>query len=78
MCLRRRRTSAGASWRSSCSFTIRAEPTLEEPVKQNWERDLKALGYQRVIFLRGSNKTRQVNGLTLLEGQPAPAWSAEK
>jgi hypothetical protein len=40
---------------------------IDESVKQNWDRELKALGYQRVVFLRGANKTTQVNGLVILE-----------
>ena len=50
----------------------------EEPIKQNWDRELKALGYQRIVFLRGSNKTMQINGLTILEGPGTLDTSAEK
>ena len=50
----------------------------EEPIKQNWDRELKALGYQRIVFLRGGNKTMQIDGLTILEGPGTLATSAEK
>jgi hypothetical protein len=41
---------------------------IELPVKQNWDRELKALGYQRIVFLRGATKTTRINGLRILEG----------
>jgi hypothetical protein len=46
--------------------------TSEEPVKVAWLKDLKALGYQRVVFLRGTKKL-EVNGLTILENPQSQA-----
>ena len=51
---------------------------IEEPVKQKWDQELKAFSYQRVIFLRGGNKSKQVNGLTILESPQASTLSAER
>ena len=42
----------------------------EEPPKLAWLKDLRALGYQRVVFLRGTKKM-EVNGLTILESPRA-------
>jgi hypothetical protein len=38
----------------------------EEPAKLAWQKDLKALGYQHIVFLRGG-KGMEVNGLPILE-----------
>ncbi len=40
--------------------------STEEPVKLAWVSDRKALGYRRVVFLRGGNGMT-VNGLPVLE-----------
>jgi len=58
-------------------FEEPGKPTIEELVKQNWDRELKALGYQRIVFLRGGNKTMQINGLTVLESPGTLTLSAE-
>ena len=41
---------------------------IEASVKTAWVKDLAALGYQRVVFLRAQNQITRVNGLTVLEG----------
>jgi len=41
---------------------------IEESVKAAWVKDLAALGYQRVVFLRAQNQITRVNRLTVLEG----------
>jgi HYDIN/CFA65/VesB-like, Ig-like domain len=46
----------------------------EVPAKQAWLKDLAALGYRRVVFLRGLNKIK-VKGLTILPDPPPPAGS---
>jgi hypothetical protein len=38
----------------------------EEPVKLGWVNDLKGLGYERIVFLRGNDKV-QANGLPVLQ-----------
>ena len=49
----------------------------EDAAKLAWVNDLKGLGYQRIVFLRGSNKM-QVNGLPLLEyPQAAPTFAGK-
>ena len=52
-------------------------PSTEGPVKLAWVNDLKGLGYQRVVFLRGGNRM-QVNGLPVLESPSASAIVAGK
>lgn len=47
------------------------EATVENTAKQAWVRDLKRLGYQRIVFLRGQN-SMSVNGLQVLEYPQAP------
>ena len=42
--------------------------TVEKPIMRNWDQELKALGYQRIVFLRMSIKASQINGLEILEG----------
>jgi hypothetical protein len=42
----------------------------EDTTKLAWVNDLKGLGYQRIVFLRGRNGM-QVNGLAVLESPPA-------
>ena len=49
----------------------------EDPVKLAWAKDLRGMGYQRIVFLRGGNHM-QVNGLPTLESPQAPAAFAEK
>jgi hypothetical protein len=49
----------------------------EDSTKLAWLSDLKGLGYQRVVFLRGGNNM-QVNGLPILDSPPAPATLAGK
>jgi hypothetical protein len=49
----------------------------EEPVKLAWVNDLKGLGYQRVVFLRGLNGTN-IKGLRILEDPQTSAMSAGK
>ena len=39
----------------------------EEPIKQKWQEDLAALGYQRILYLRGERKMN-VKGLQILPG----------
>jgi HYDIN/CFA65/VesB-like, Ig-like domain len=48
---------------------------LEDPIKLAWVKELKALGYERVVFLRGLNKLR-VKGLKVLPDPQEPATSA--
>ncbi len=48
---------------------------LEEPVKLAWVKELKALGYERVVFLRGTNRMK-VKGLKVLPDPQEPATSA--
>jgi hypothetical protein len=40
----------------------------EEPIKQQWRTELKTLGYERIVFLRGTNKLR-INGLPILKDE---------
>lgn len=47
----------------------------EETIKQAWVNDLKELGYQRVVFLRGRN-SMEVKGLAVLDDPQASAMSA--
>jgi hypothetical protein len=51
---------------------------VEEPVKQYWDRELKALSYQRVVFLRGGNKSKQANGLIILQSPQVLVLPAAK
>jgi hypothetical protein len=44
----------------------------EDSVKLAWMNDLKALGYRRIVFLRGNNGM-QANGLATLASPQAPA-----
>ena len=44
----------------------------EETTKLAWVNDLKALGYKRIVFVRGGNNI-QVNGLPILESPQASA-----
>ena len=45
----------------------------EEAIKLGWVNDLKELGYQRVVFLSGNNRTKtNVNGLRILEYPRSP------
>jgi hypothetical protein len=71
---------AGTQPRRDLAFIVLVHyPTseLEEPVKLAWANDLKGLGYQRVVFLRGLNHTN-VNGLRILEDPRASSMSAVK
>lgn len=43
---------------------------IEETAKLGWVNDLKGLGYQRIVFLRGA-RSMQVNGLPVLESPAA-------
>ena len=47
----------------------------EETIKVGWVNDLKALGYQRVVFLRGRN-SMDVKGLAVLDNPELPTMSA--
>ena len=49
----------------------------EEPVKLGWVNDLKRLGYQHTVFLRGGNKM-EVKDLPVLEGPQVTAMPVEK
>lgn len=49
----------------------------EEGVKVGWVNDLKALGYQQFVFLRGRN-SMDVKGLLVLDGPQSAPMSAEK
>jgi hypothetical protein len=49
----------------------------EDAAKLAWVKDLKGLGYQRVVFLRGGNSMR-VNGLPMLESPQVAATFAGK
>ena len=49
----------------------------EDTAKVAWVTDLKGLGYQRIVFLRGGNGMR-VNGLPVLECPQASATFAGK
>ena len=53
------------------------ESVIEEDVKLAWANDLKQLGYQRVVFLRGLNRTN-VSGLRILPEPQATQLSAGK
>ena len=46
------------------------EPGDEATAKQGWLNDLRGLGYQRIVFLRGG-KNMEVNGLPILKSPPA-------
>ncbi|MGD0258597.1 MAG: hypothetical protein ABSD29_02105 [Verrucomicrobiota bacterium] len=49
----------------------------EESTKLAWTNDLKGLGYQRIVFLRGSNSMK-VNGLPVVEySQASPALAGK-
>lgn len=50
----------------------------ENATKLAWASDLKRLGYRRVVFLRGSNKVKLVDGLPILESPKAAATMAGK
>jgi hypothetical protein len=43
----------------------------EDSAKLAWVKDLKGLGYQRIVFLRGGN-SMQVSGLPILASPQAP------
>ena len=47
----------------------------EDTAKLAWVKDLKGMGYQRIVFLRGS-RSMQVNGLSFLECPQASATLA--
>jgi 5,10-methylenetetrahydrofolate reductase len=49
----------------------------KDAAKLAWVKDLKALGYQRIVFLRGGNRM-QANGLPILASPQAPAAFAGK
>jgi len=49
----------------------------EEAAKLGWLNDLTALGYRRIVFLRGRN-SMQVNGLPVLETPEGSTIAAEK
>jgi hypothetical protein len=49
----------------------------EDTIKSAWASDLKKLGYQRIVFLRGDNRM-QVNGLRMLPCPQGSAALAEK
>ena len=49
----------------------------EDTAKLAWVKDLKGMGYQRIVFLRSGNRM-QVNGLSLLECPQAPSTLAGK
>ena len=49
----------------------------EEGAKVGWVNDLKALGYQRVVFLRGRN-SMDVKGLAVLDSPQQPTMASEK
>ena len=49
----------------------------EDAAKLTWVKDLKGLGYQRIVFLRGGNGM-QVTGLPILELPQAAATLAGK
>lgn len=49
----------------------------EDSVKLAWVKDLRGMGYQRIVFLRSGNRM-QVNGLPTLESPQAPAAFAER
>jgi len=49
----------------------------EEPVKVGWVKDLRALGYRRIVFLSGSKKM-EVDGLKVLEDPQSSPLAAAK
>jgi 5,10-methylenetetrahydrofolate reductase len=49
----------------------------EDAAKLAWVRDLKTLGYERIVFLRGGSRM-QINGLSVLECPPASTALAGK
>jgi hypothetical protein len=49
----------------------------EESAKVGWVNDLKGLGYQRVVFLRGSN-SMDVKGLAILDSPQQSTMASEK
>lgn len=52
-------------------------PADEDAAEVAWVKDLKSLGYQRIVFLRGNNTTR-VNGLPILDYPQASTLSASR
>jgi len=50
----------------------RGGAAIEEPIMRNWDRELKALGYQNVVFLRSAINTKQIKGLAILGGSFGP------
>jgi len=49
----------------------------EDTTKAAWVKDLKGLGYQRIVFLRGGSSMK-VNGLPILEYPQAPTIATGK
>jgi hypothetical protein len=49
----------------------------EESIKVGWVNDLKGLGYQRIVFLRGRN-SMDVKGLAILDGPQQSTMASEK
>jgi hypothetical protein len=49
----------------------------EESTKVGWINDLRGLGYQRIVFLRGRN-SMDVKGLAILDGPQQSTMASEK